>query len=123
MIVWWNASPNDWVYLSSFSDVQPSPAVEASPLLRLGEGDGDSLLGTATEGVQHRTERTQLGAFTRADYEDSLRQAGLEPHNDPDGLLGRGLRPGIKSARGVQLGGFSWESAQAVAITHRGRSP
>jgi Tol biopolymer transport system component len=42
MIVWWNASADDWPYLSSFSDVQPSPAVEGSPLLRLGEGGGDT---------------------------------------------------------------------------------
>jgi hypothetical protein len=42
MIVWWNASPDDWPYLSSFSEIQPSPALEGSPLLRLGEGGGDS---------------------------------------------------------------------------------
>ena len=42
MIVWWNASPEDWPYLSSFSHVEPSPAVQGSPLLRLGEGGGDA---------------------------------------------------------------------------------
>jgi Lipoprotein LpqB beta-propeller domain/WD40-like Beta Propeller Repeat len=42
MIVWWNASPKDWPYLSSFSNVDPSPAVQGSPLLRLGEGGGDT---------------------------------------------------------------------------------
>jgi hypothetical protein len=41
MIAWWNASPEDWPYLSSFSTVRPSPAVETSPLLRLGEGGGE----------------------------------------------------------------------------------
>jgi hypothetical protein len=41
MVVWWNASPRDWPYLSSFSEVEPSPAVEGSPLLRLGEAGGD----------------------------------------------------------------------------------
>jgi hypothetical protein len=35
-------SEEDWPYLSSFSTVRPSPAVETSPLLRLGEGGGDS---------------------------------------------------------------------------------
>jgi hypothetical protein len=42
MIAWWNASEEDWPYLSSFSTVRPSPAVETSPLLRIGEGGGDS---------------------------------------------------------------------------------
>jgi hypothetical protein len=37
MIAWWNASPEDWALLSSFSKVEPSPA-EEGPLLRLGEG-------------------------------------------------------------------------------------
>jgi hypothetical protein len=41
MTVWWNASPQDWAYLSSFSQVQPSPAVGGSPLLRLGEDGGN----------------------------------------------------------------------------------
>jgi Tol biopolymer transport system component len=42
MIAWWNASQEDWPYLSSFTTVRPSPAVETSPLLRLGEGGGES---------------------------------------------------------------------------------
>lgn len=42
MIAWWNASPEDWPYLATFSTVQASPAVEAAPLLRLGEGGADS---------------------------------------------------------------------------------
>jgi Tol biopolymer transport system component len=41
MIVWWNASSDTWPYLSSFSEVEPSPAVEGSPLLRLGEAGGN----------------------------------------------------------------------------------
>jgi hypothetical protein len=36
-IAWWNASPEDWALLSSFSNVEPSPA-EEGPLLRLGDG-------------------------------------------------------------------------------------
>lgn len=42
MIAWWNASPDDWPDLSSFSEVRPSPAVDGSPLLRLGDGGGGS---------------------------------------------------------------------------------
>jgi hypothetical protein len=37
MSAWWNASPDDWEYLSSFSTIEPSPA-NAGPLLSLGEG-------------------------------------------------------------------------------------
>lgn len=42
MIVWWNATPDEWPYLSSFSEVEPSPAVEGLPLLRLGEAGGEA---------------------------------------------------------------------------------
>lgn len=41
MIAWWNASPKDWVYLSSFFDVEPSPVIEGTPLIRLGEDGGN----------------------------------------------------------------------------------
>jgi SAM-dependent methyltransferase len=54
------------------------------------------LIWTPAGGRQHATERAQLGAFRRADYEVSLGRAGLEPHYDPDGLLGRGLHLGVK---------------------------
>jgi Tol biopolymer transport system component len=42
MIAWWNAAREDSPYLSSFSTIRPSPAVETSPLLRLGESGGDN---------------------------------------------------------------------------------
>lgn len=35
---WWNADPKDWPFLSSFSTTQPSPAVDGSRIIRLGEG-------------------------------------------------------------------------------------
>jgi len=56
------------------------------------------LIWTAAGGVEHRTERARFGAFTRADYADSLRHAGLDPFYDPNGLLGRGLHLGVKRA-------------------------
>jgi hypothetical protein len=48
MIVWWNASPDDWPSLSSFSEVRPSPVVDGSPLLRLGEHGGGSCMLSVT---------------------------------------------------------------------------
>jgi hypothetical protein len=41
MIAWWNASPEDWSSLSSFSEVPRSPAISDLPLLRLGEDGGN----------------------------------------------------------------------------------
>jgi SAM-dependent methyltransferase len=58
--------------------------------------DSHYLIWTEAGGIRHGTEHTRLGAFTRADYENSLRRAGLKPHYDPDGLLGRGLHMGVK---------------------------
>ncbi len=42
MIAWWNASPDDWVALSSFSTAATPSPVGAGPLSRLGEGGGDA---------------------------------------------------------------------------------
>ncbi len=56
------------------------------------------LVWTVDGGIEYRTERAQLGAFTRAHYEGSLRRAGLEAHYDSEGLLGRGLHVGVKRA-------------------------
>ena len=56
------------------------------------------LIWTAANGIEYRTERARLGAFTRADYADSLHRAGLDPFYDPNGVLGRGLHLGVKRA-------------------------
>jgi hypothetical protein len=37
MVAWWNAAPDDWALLASFSTTPPPPAVGDSPLLHLGE--------------------------------------------------------------------------------------
>lgn len=56
------------------------------------------LIWTAATGIEYRTERARFGAFTRADYADSLHRASLDPYYDPNGLLGRGLHLGVKHA-------------------------
>jgi hypothetical protein len=48
------------------------------------------LVGTP-KGVEHFSEVHELGLFTRAQYEDAFRAAGLEVEHDPAGLTGRGL--------------------------------
>jgi SAM-dependent methyltransferase len=55
------------------------------------------LVGTR-EGVEHFTERHELGMFTRDQYLESFRAAGLDVEHDPEGLMGRGLYIGARRA-------------------------
>ncbi len=48
------------------------------------------LVGTP-QGVEHFTERHELGLFTREEHLQALADAGLEAIYDPEGLMGRGL--------------------------------
>jgi SAM-dependent methyltransferase len=50
----------------------------------------DYLVGSA-QGVEHITEEHQTWLFTRAQYEEAFRAAGLSVRHDPDGVDGRGL--------------------------------
>ena len=49
------------------------------------------------QGVEHFTERHELGLFTHEEYLEAFRKAGLEVIHDPEGLDGRGLYIGLKS--------------------------
>ncbi len=48
------------------------------------------LVGTP-QGIEHFTERHELGLFTREQYLQAFADAGLEASLDPRGLMGRGL--------------------------------
>ncbi len=48
------------------------------------------LVGTPA-GVEHFTERHELGLFPRAAYEAAFQASGLSSRRDPEGLMGRGL--------------------------------
>ena len=48
------------------------------------------------QGVEYFTERHDLGLFTREEYLEAFRKAGLEVIHDPEGLDGRGLYIGLK---------------------------
>lgn len=47
------------------------------------------------QGIEHRTERHELGLFTLDEYTAALSGAGLEPQIDPEGLTGRSLLFGM----------------------------
>jgi SAM-dependent methyltransferase len=48
------------------------------------------LRGTQT-GIEHYSERLELGLFTRDQMSNAFESAGMEVRYDPDGLMGRGL--------------------------------
>ena len=54
------------------------------------------LIGTP-KGLERDSEFLELGLFTRKEYLDAFRSAGLEVIHDPNGLDGRGLYIGMKS--------------------------
>lgn len=56
--------------------------------------DFQYLIGTPN-GVEHATERHELGLFAHADYVDAFERAELHVEHDPEGLMGRGLYLGI----------------------------
>ena len=55
------------------------------------------LIGTP-KSIEHRSEVHELGLFTHEEYLDAFRRSGLEVVHDPEGLDGRGLYIGMKSA-------------------------
>lgn len=54
------------------------------------------LIGTS-KGIERDTEFLELGLFTKKEYLDAFRTAGLKVIHDPYGVDGRGLYIGIKS--------------------------
>jgi SAM-dependent methyltransferase len=47
-------------------------------------------------GIEHRSERTEEGAFTRDEQLAAFREAGLDVEHDRVGLIGRGLFVGVR---------------------------
>jgi SAM-dependent methyltransferase len=58
-------------------------------------GEGHYLVWTPA-GIEHRSERTEEGAFTSGQQLAAFRDAGLDVEHDPVGLIGRGLFVGVR---------------------------
>jgi SAM-dependent methyltransferase len=56
------------------------------------------LVGTP-DGIEHFTERHELGLFEHEDYTNAFETSGLDVIYDPEGLTGRGLYIGIRPQR------------------------
>jgi ubiquinone/menaquinone biosynthesis C-methylase UbiE len=52
------------------------------------------LVGTP-QGIDHFTERHEMGLFTHAEYLNAFRKCGLDVRHDPTGLFGRGMYIGV----------------------------
>jgi hypothetical protein len=50
-----------------------------------------------SESVEHVQELHELALFTREEYEEAFRAAGLSVTFDPEGLMGRGLYVATKA--------------------------
>jgi SAM-dependent methyltransferase len=59
--------------------------------------DFQYLVGTPDR-VEHFIERHEVGMFTKEQYLDAVRDAGLDPEWDDEGLMGRGLVLGRRGA-------------------------
>ncbi len=72
--------------------------------MNVSEADGNlsffvfHYLVATSQGVEYFTERHELGLFTHQEYLRAFQKAGLEVSHDPEGLDGRGLYIGIKTA-------------------------
>lgn len=97
-------TPDDWkpdtVHAVLFGDTPQLRIARVNTSFRTGRVswfDLHHLVGTP-EGTTHYVEHHELGLFTIDEMRAAFEQAGLETVYDPEGLTGRGLWVGVKSA-------------------------
>ena len=94
-------APENWTPGKTYAQLVDQPELKIARVsISGGQGrqstvDFHYLVATA-EGIQHFTEKHELGLFTDEEYLTSFRKAGLETIHDPVGFNGRGLYIGIK---------------------------
>ena len=94
-------SPESWVvgYVSSTYVDRPDLKIAR---MNISEATGTlsfmdlHYLVATRDGVEHFTERHELGLFTHQDYLAAFEAAGLDASFDADGLIGRGLYLGLR---------------------------
>lgn len=95
-------SPKDWIlpHLEALFVDQPEVKL-ARMVVSAVEGNVAILdfhyLVATVEGIEHFTERHELGLFTEEEYLAAFVQAGLEVIHDRDWLGGRGMYVGLRS--------------------------
>ncbi len=94
-------SPENWTPGKTYAQLVDQPELKIARMSISGGKGRQSIvdfhyLVATSEGIEHFTERHELGLFTDEEYTDAFRKAGLETIHDPVGFTGRGLYIGIK---------------------------
>ena len=94
-------TPENWSPGKTYAQLVDQPELKIARMSistgreRLSTVDFHYLVGTP-EGIEHFTERHELGLFTDEEYLNAFHKAGLETIHDPVGFTGRGLYIGTK---------------------------
>ena len=94
-------TPENWTAGKTYAQLVDQPELKIARMSisgrqeRLSTVDFHYLVATPA-GIEHFTERHELGLFTDEEYTDAFHKAGLETIHDPVGFNGRGLYIGTK---------------------------